>query len=247
MAKRTNPPTRGKRYQYGIKAGGGWMLLPGIAGSSGSGGEPTTTPIPTLDETYLEPGDTPPPSLTFPVAVLVPELDVWKATQKALQEGTPVELVRETKKSVVILTPPATAKIEVPAAAEDPAVGTNWKKLIFSGADTPNFVTDSRIMAGMVVELTGGEELTIQEIRGTDAAPAVYVSGDAATAAAATFKVKIPRRQQGPYLCNVVASPIQTDDVAADSVHSGTLTLTPTGSVPNWEAIKDNAGLLTNE
>jgi len=246
MARRTVTPRKGKDYQQGVKLGSsGWMLLPGAAGFSGTGGEPQTTPVATDDETYLLPGDTPPPSITIPIMVIEPQLDVYQDIQDFLNSGDPVQYVRESKKAIPILTAPSTAMVEVPAAAADPVVGKGWKELAFTGAGSLNWESDSRLKAGMVIDITGGEDLVIQHIGpGDGTAAKVYVSGDAVADAAATFAVKIGRRRQGPILCTVTSSPTQTDEVSPDSQHSGTLTVAPTGTVPKWVTIADDAGLL---
>ena len=220
------------------------MRLSGTAGWSGSGGEPVTTPISTDDENYLLPGDTPPPTRTTPIAVVEPTLDVYQDIQDALQSGDPIEYVIERKKEIPILDPPATAQVAVPAAAADPVVGKGWKLLTLTGAGTPDFDSDSRLRKGMVIEITGGEELTIQEIGSGDGTDSkVYVSGGAATQAAAAYKIKVPRRRLGPFLCSVIASPGQTDEAGPDSAHSGTLSLAPTGTLPKWRTFS-GAGLL---
>ena len=246
MARRTVSPRKGKDYQQGVKIGdSGWMHLPGAAGFSGSGGEPQTTPVPTDDETYQIPADAPPPIITIPIAVIEPQLDVYDDIQDALNSGDPIQYVRESKKAIPIVTPEATAMVEVPAAAADPKVGKGWKELVFTGAGSLNWESDSRLKVGMVIDITGGESLVIQHIGpGDGTAAKVYVSGSAAADAAATFKVKIGRRRQGPILCTVTASPAQTDEVSPDSQHSGTFSIAPTGQVPNWETIADDAGLL---
>ena len=249
MARRTVTPAKGKDFLQGVKfSDSGWMLLSGTSGWSGSGGEPQTTPISTDDENYLLPGDTPPPTRTTPIVVLEPTLDVFQALQDALQTGEPIEYVCERKNEIYILSDlPPGAKVTVPAAAVDPKVGRGWKLLGFDGDDTPDWEDDSRLRRGMVIEITGqAEPLTIQHIgKGNGTGSKVYVSGDAPTVAvAATYKVKIAFRQLGPILCSVVASPSQTDEASADTQHSGTLSLAPTGTIPKWKNITDGQRLL---
>ena len=247
MARRTVTPRKGKDYQQGVKLGeSGWMLLPGAAGFSGSGGEPQTTPVPTDDGTYQISTDAPPPTITIPIAVIEPQLDVYQDIQDFLESGDPIQYVRESKREIPILAPLNTAKVVVPAAAAPGPIGKNWKVLTFSGAGSLNWASDSRLKAGMVIDIMGGEDLVIQHIGPGDGVDAkVYVSNGAAAVNVATaFKVKIGRRQQGPILCTVTASPSQTDEVSPDAQHSGTLTIAATGAIPKWKTITNTQSVL---
>ena len=247
-------PQIAKRFRFDVSPDGThWYPIPGIAGSSGSGGTSTPTPIVTWDENYQEPGDAPPPTITVNIGALDPSLDVFRYLKARKKDGIKFQLRQATKSQVPVQSLVVGRKVAISdydesdaRAGADPYTRGKCTFTEAGGAAPLKWGSSDRLRLGMCIadatpavagtNLYAVEEIVSDSVVYVSVAGVGGVGAPAADVPAFDYGVIIPVRRR-IFTVGCAEDPIQSDDIPADGGQSGTIQIVPTGDLPDWDRV----------